>query len=271
MIYTNAIGFITVIIIYVPLLLLLTWYCVRGLKYFYKRYYKNELAYSSAFLEIRYFIAITFLFYGLTIFFVEYNKGYYSYKSITLDKPIWIDGILFPAKATGKFTKNEKGVRFHKVKFSEPFEYKGLKIYSISKTYDDFLRIVPISDVTINGIHCNGSSTIKIDYAGNLMTCFLNSGNVFSGIKIPERLKLEHYKATNIYAYYGKKHKDLDYQWTLNSVDSYTINGTLYNDVEFFIDKDLKIVKFRGDVAKKHFDEKELKSMIKKEIQSYDK
>jgi len=97
------------------------------------------------------------------------------------------------------------------------------------------------------------------------MRCWLDDKNIFSAVSMPKGLKIEHYKADAIYEYYHeRREKSLEYEYTVNSVDSYTINDTKYSHVKFYIDKNLKIVKFIGKVATKYFDDKEIRDLMKK-------
>jgi len=202
-------GIITFFVVILPILLLLTLYSIRGVLYFYKYYTNKQIKKRSLFTQIRYLISISLVLIVAIEWLIIYSQGYYSYKTIQLKVDTKIDGILFPAGSIGKFTKNEKGLRFHRVKFNKPFDFNGIYISSIAKTYDGFYQITTALPVKINGVYCDNKNRIFVDKKSNLMRCWLDDKNIFSAVSMPKGLKIEHYKADATYSYYHERREKM--------------------------------------------------------------
>ena len=262
-------GFITFIVIYIPLILLLLWYFAKGSKYFYKKYYKKEIFISNKLLELKYILAILLLISGIFTFVKEYiakeSNGYFYTKYMILKEDTKIGNIIFPSGSKGRFSYSKSGMHFDLVTFPKPFNFNGILINSINPTFDDSLKIVLTNNDKINGISCDMTSSIKVDYDGILMSCYLDGNNIFNGINMPKGLQIEHYKNEASYLF-DKNVTVPNYVWKIWYSRNATniINDINYSHLYFLLDKSLNIVKFEGIVKTKYFNDKQIRAVMKK-------
>lgn len=257
-------GAITFLILFIPLFLLLLWNSLTGIRFFYKKYLKKEKVNGSWFLELRYFLGLLLLVIVMITWFSSYGLGYYTHKKMALKKPLTIDGIIFPVGTVGTFSKNKQGMKFSKVSFPSSYNFKGLNIYYIHQTYTGFLEIKLASSQKINGISCDFSKKIEVDNDSTLMNCTLDNNNILSGVALPEGLYIKHYSAETLYMYGYNKNEKSNYEWVIDTSNNHTINNVKYWDVHFELNDKLEILKFKGKVATKFYENKEIRELMKK-------